>query len=112
MKFKTTKKAVLSGYNNVISVQYSGLESLLNLYSPIAYTTRVEGWGADIYDMGGGTAIVTGYSPFGTHKASYELCTEIDSRASDVWHDHSLTFDEQKSQIEKLTREFITRVLS
>ena len=64
MKFKTTRKAIKQGYENVIQVPYCGLQNLLRCESPIAYTTRAEGWGADIYDFGN-TAIVTGYAPFG-----------------------------------------------
>ena len=64
MKFRTTQKAIKQGYNNVISVPYCALQSLLRCEDPIAYTTRVEGWGADVYAFGD-TAIVTGYAPFG-----------------------------------------------
>lgn len=72
MKFKTTQKAIKSGYSTIICVPYCGLQSLLHYESPIAYTTRREGWAADIYDMGGGVAIVTGYAPFGNIRPDYE----------------------------------------
>jgi hypothetical protein len=45
MKFKTTQKAIKQGYINIIKVSYCGLQSLLRCESPIAYTTRAEGWG-------------------------------------------------------------------
>lgn len=65
MKFKTTQKEIRANYNKIICVPYCGLQILLNYESPVAYTVRREGWAADIYDMGGGIAIVTGYAPFG-----------------------------------------------
>ena len=65
MKFKTTQKEIKANYNTIICVPYCGLQNLLNYESPVAYTVRREGWAADIYDMGGGVAIVTGYAPFG-----------------------------------------------
>lgn len=73
MKFKTTQKAIWANYNKIICVPYCGLQNLLNYESPVAYTVRREGWAADIYDMGGGVAIVTGYAPFGNIRPSYEL---------------------------------------
>lgn len=63
MKFKTTQKAIKANYNTIICVPYCGLQTLLNYESPVAYTVRREGWAADIYDMCGGVAIVTGYAP-------------------------------------------------
>lgn len=81
MKYKTTRKEIMSGYKNVISVSYCGLQNLLHYKSPIAYTTRREGWGADIYDVGNNTAIVTGYAPFGNIRADYETCQRFERQA-------------------------------
>lgn len=63
MKFKTTQKEIRANYNKIICVPFCGLQNLLNYEIPVAYTVRREGWAADIYDMGGGVAIVTGYAP-------------------------------------------------
>ena len=73
MKFKTTQKEIRANYNEIICVPYCGLQNLLNYESPVAYTARREGWGADIYDMGGGVAIVTGYCLLYTSDAADEL---------------------------------------
>lgn len=72
-KFKTTQKAIKASYSTIISVPYCKLQSLLSYESPVAYTVRREGWAADVYDMGGGVAIATGYAPFGNVRPSYEL---------------------------------------
>lgn len=53
MKFRTTKKAIMANYGNVIKVDYCDLQNLLKYESPIAYTAGVYGWNADIYDFGG-----------------------------------------------------------
>lgn len=50
-------------YDTIVSIPYCGLQSLLSYESPVAYTVRREGWAADVYDMGGGVASVTGYAP-------------------------------------------------
>lgn len=81
MKFKTTQKAIKANYNTIICVPYCGLQNLLNYESPVAYTERREGWAADIYDMGGGVAIVTGYAPFGNVRPSYELRERYETQA-------------------------------
>ena len=50
MKFKTTQKAIKANYTNIICVGYCDLQHLLTYKTPIAYTVRREGWGADIYE--------------------------------------------------------------
>lgn len=64
MKYKATRKAVMNGYAHVIYTGYCGLTETLSNIAPVAYTTGVNGWNADVYDFGA-YAIVTGYRPFG-----------------------------------------------
>ena len=80
MKYHTTKKAVMNGYYKVIKVPYCALQHLLNHEHEIAYTTRVEGWGSDIYQFGS-VAISTGYAPFGNVTPSYEINKKYDDMA-------------------------------
>ena len=116
MKFRTTKKAVMSHNAAIIKVSYCGLQTLLNYESPDAYTTRREGWGADIYDMShirNGVVIVTGYAPFGNYNASYDLCERFEERARNVLEKYRRSYDYKglKSELEKLQAEFIDEVL-
>lgn len=83
MKYKTTKKAVMERHVACVSVGYCNLQKLLNYVSPNAYTCGVYGWNADIYDVSGGYAIVTGYRPFGK-SASYELCQKYEKLADKI----------------------------
>jgi hypothetical protein len=85
MKFKTTKKAIRNGYYRIISVGYCNLQSLLNYEYPTAYSTRIEGWACDYYDIDG-VCICTGYSPIGSQNtwADYELCREYENKAKEV----------------------------
>ena len=39
MKFKTTRKAIVNGSPNIVSVGYCDLPTLLRNHSPIAYTS-------------------------------------------------------------------------
>ena len=110
MKFKTTQKEIRANYNKIICVPYCGLQILLNYESPVAYTVRREGWAADIYDMGGGVAIVTGYAPFGNIRPSYELQERYEKQAEKIRYNYSLAWEEQREQLKQLARAFIEEV--
>ena len=64
MSMKVTKKSVMENYK-CIKVGYCKLDNLTRHLTPIVHTEGVYGWNADIYDVGDGYAIVTGYRPFG-----------------------------------------------
>lgn len=110
MKFKTTQKEIRENYNKIICVPYCGLQTLLNYESPVAYTVRREGWAADIYDMGGGVAIVTGYAPFGNIRPSYELRERYETQAEKICYDYSLSYEQQRESLKGLARDFIKEV--
>ena len=110
MKFKTTQKAIKQGYKNVIRVPYCGLQNLLKCESPIAYTTRTEGWGADIYAFGN-TAIVTGYTPFGNIRPSYETNQRYEQRAREIT-DGIYNWEEKKALLDGLIKEYLQEVLN
>ena len=111
MKFKTTQKAIRANYNKIICVPYCGLQTLLNYENPVAYIVRREGWAADIYDMGGGVAIVTGYAPFGNIRPSYELCERYETQAEKIRYNYSLAWEEQRDALRELQRAFIEEVI-
>ena len=108
MKYRTTQKEIRSGFNTVIRVPYCGLQSVLKLESPIAYTVRREGWGADIYDVGNGVAIVTGYAPFGNYKPSYEVRQMYENLARRVLNGYP--YKEAKEELRHLIDDFIDEV--
>lgn len=110
MKFRTTQKEIRANYDKIICVPYCGLQNLLNYESPVAYTVRREGWAADIYDMGGGVAIVTGYAPFGKIRPSYELCKRYETQAEKIRYNYSLAWEEQKEQLREIARAFVEEV--
>lgn len=89
MKFHTTKKEINSGFRHVICVPYCDLEQLLQYESPSAYTTRTEGWGADVYIVGG-VAIATGYAPFGNIRPSHETNKKYNEMAQTLlWNERA-----------------------
>ena len=110
MKFRVTQKEIKANFAKIISVPYCSLQNLLCWESPIAYTARREGWAADIYDMGNGVAIVTGYAPFGNIRPAYELRERYEKQAESIRYDYSLSWTEQREQLNQLAKEFIAEV--
>ena len=110
MKFRVTQKEIKANFDKIVSVPYCGLQNLLNFESPVAYTARREGWAADIYDMGGGVAIVTGYAPFGNIRPTYEFRERYENRAASIRYNYSLSWTEQREKLQQLVNEFIAEV--
>lgn len=110
MKFKTTQKAIRANYNKIICVPYCGLQNLLNYENPIAYTSRREGWAADIYDMGGGVAIATGYAPFGNVRPGYDICRKYEKQAEKIRYNYALSYDRKRDMSKSLAKEFVKEV--
>lgn len=107
MKFRTTKKAIMNGYDTVICIGYCDLQHLLNYKSPVAYTARREGWGADIYDFGD-TAIVTGYAPFGTVRPDYSMVRAYEDKAKHILYSRcDYGHADLCSMLDELIAEFI-----
>lgn len=111
MKFKATKKIINDSFYTRLNVGYCNLQTLLSYESPIAYTVRREGWGADIYDVGSGAAIVTGYAPFGNIKPSYELCKKYEQRAEKIRYNYEIGWEQQKGKLKELICEFVREAL-
>lgn len=107
MKFKTTKRDVMNGFARVISVGYCDMQDLLRYKNPVAYTCGVYGWNADIYDMGAGTAIVTGYRPFGNVKMDYSIVREYEKTAGDIPYSD----DMREEKTNYLLKEALNKIL-
>ena len=108
MKPQVTRKSVNEGYVNVISVGYCNLYYLLRHEKPRAYTAGIYGWNADVYEFGG-TAVVTGYRPFGD-PVSRELIEKYESAAKEVF-DGGLPYEEEKEKLRALAREFVREAI-
>ena len=109
VKFKTTKKEIMAGYPYVIRIGYCELQNLLNYKNPIAYTTRTEGWGCDIYEVDQTTVIVTGYGPFGNIEPNYDLIKQYDKEAEKyIYECHSDT----PEHLDALLKEMVDKIIT
>lgn len=110
MKFRTSKKAVMNGYTHIIKVPYCNLQNMLNWENPVAYTCGGDGWHADVYEVGQGIAICTGYQPFGNVIPKYDTMKEFDNRAEEIRNEYNrshITDMERKHMIAALIRDFV-----
>ena len=102
MKHKTTRKAVVNGSTNIVSVGYCDLATLLRNHSPNAYTCGVYGWNFDVYEVYGLT-ICTGYR--GMPGRTANNVREYESRAREI-AESQWTDPEYREKLESLLREF------
>ena len=69
MKLKTTKKQIRENTRgNLYAVGYCDLQYLLRYESPFAYSSGINGWSCDYYELsvdGQRVIISTGYQPIG-----------------------------------------------
>ena len=86
MKTKTTKKAIMSAFENVIRVGYCEMQDALKWREPNFYTAGVFVWKADVYVIDDDTVIVTGYRPFGNMELSREVIDTLNKCAESITH--------------------------
>lgn len=110
MKFKTTQKNIKENYAAIISIGYCDAWYLLYFENPIAFTSGVYGWNADIYDVNN-VAIVTGYRPFGNIHVDYDIIREYNNRAKAIISDNSIEYENKKDLVNDLLLEFRSEAL-
>ena len=107
MKFRTTRKAIVSGTSpdSLFQCGYCDMQSLLTNHSPIAYTCGVYGWNFDVYSVNGLT-ITTGYRNTCGKRIDWDILRSYEKRASAVLYDYSVPYESRKESVEKLLSEF------
>lgn len=106
-KIKTTQKAIKKCFSKVIKVPYCGAHCLLQWTSADYYTTRAEGWAADIYDIDG-VAIVTGYQPFGGYSIDHKTLHRLERKAMAIWsYRNKWHYNRKKAEVKKLLNKAI-----
>lgn len=113
MKFRTTRKEIMNGFNHVLCVGYADLDSLLNLLSPVGYTCGRDGWNADVYDLAPvelyGWAIVSGYRPFGNLRVKHETAESYNKAAREIMN-NSPEWEKRQKLLTDLLKSFIQSV--
>lgn len=113
MKYKTTKKEVKSNYRSIIRLGAVELYYLLKFTEPVAYTSGVYGWNADIYDLGN-VAIVTGYRSFGNISPDYDIVEKYNKLGKEIYeekHNPSKDWNEEREEQEKRLNQLIQKFI-
>ena len=107
LKLKATKKTMRDGYRKIISIGYCDAEAILNYQNPIAYSTRVEGWACDYYDVNG-VLLSTGYSPLSNKntKDGYKVIREYNAKAREIIRSN-IDYEAKKEQVNKILLEMV-----
>lgn len=105
MKFKTTRKAIVSGTpaKRLVCAGYCELQNLLRNHEPVAFTRGVYGWNFDVFEVYGMT-ICTGYRNMPGRHANN--CTEYEKKALEIRDNYNVPWDDRMAQIEALLKEF------
>lgn len=113
MKFRTTRKEIMNGFNHVIKIGNCDAQTLLSALSPCAYTCNRDGWQSDIYDLASlelyGWAISTGYGPFGNVKSNRETVKAYEKTAREI-ADNNHNWETKKKLLTDLLNSFIQTV--
>ena len=110
MKYKTTAKAVRSGYRTILAISYCGAKNLLSFEYPKAYTCGVYGWNFDVYDVDG-VAICTGYRGMPkTVSFDYSLLESYEKEAEKLRYRKDLPRETIEKKIKALLRVFVSEV--
>ena len=109
MKFKATKKEMKENYSKIIKLGYCSAEGLLHYRSPIAYSTRAEGWACDYYQVGN-VLISTGYAPIGNIVPDYDIVEEYNNKAWTIINCYLTDYEKRKELVEDLLAGFMSAV--
>ena len=102
---KTTKEAIINRFPTIIkaSAGVCRLQHLLRFRKPVGcICDEYECWRSDVYDLGNGIAVVSGYEAFGNAKISDNTLLSLNAAAKAISENTSLSFDEAKAKIETL----------
>lgn len=87
--------------SQTIKLGYCELQSLLAQFSPIAYTSGMYGWNADIYQFGN-YYICTGYRPFGKINPDLKTVQKYNKKADKLRKkEYKGTFEQQYNKRKK-----------
>ena len=105
-KAEVTRKWIASNYT-CCGVGYCALQYLLWFQRKDFYTSGVYGWNFDAYTFGD-YCITTGYRNM-IHHVEAENVNEYDNKAREILKDSSLSYEEQKSKVNALLKQFLEK---
>jgi hypothetical protein len=107
MKLKTTKNQVKNNFNNILSLGYCDIQYLTHYKRPFAYSSGVNGWACDYYNIDG-VCLSTGYDPIGKN-VDYKLVLKYEAKAQKISLDYNLDYKIREKKVNKLLIEFVNK---
>ena len=102
---KMTKEEIINRFPTIIkaSAGVCRLQYLLRFRKPVGCICDEYGcWRSDVYDLGDGIAVVSGYEVFGNAKVSDNTLLSLNAAAKAISENISLSFDESREKTETL----------
>ena len=107
MKLKVSKKQINRKNETVLKVGYCDLQNLLYCKNPFAYSSGVNGWSCDYYDLGS-TIISTGYNATG-QTIDYNIIDRYEKEAEKLKKENT-SFLELEKKLDILIKKFVEEV--
>ena len=114
--FKVNRNVIKRGSDNIISLGYCELNSLLSFFNKLGYNSGVYGWNYDAYSFhsydNGRVVIVTGYRPLAGVRPSMELVKKYEEKTKKLRCDNSLSWEKKNDTAKIMVLDFIEEVLN
>ena len=105
MKLKTTNREIREKSFKIYAVGYCAAHELLSAFEPFAYTSGVNGWNADFYEIDGIT-LSTGYRPIG-EAVAWQYLENYENAAKAIRRSDLYNWEEKTEEIKKLAFAFV-----
>lgn len=113
MKIKMSMKQAHAGARKVYAVGYCGIQYLLYGKEPFAYNAGIYGWNNDsylIFSKRGTVVISTVYRNMQADHIPYDVMEKYEKQAENVWHDHTITYQEKVEKVNELLLEMLDKI--
>ncbi len=100
MKLKTTKTAIKNNFNKIVKIGYCDAQYLLNYKKPFGYSSGINGWACDYYEIGH-ICISTGYNPIGKN-LDYKILKQAEAEARSICLDFNKCYEAKENELNVL----------
>ena len=102
-----TNKEVRRVFDKVYSIGYGAMQFLLRFENRIGYNCGIYGWNYDVYSLGNGICICTGYRNMPGKTIPYELVQKYEKYASEILSEVCGKWDEKRKRMQVLIKDFL-----
>lgn len=106
-KYRVTKKEMKEKWGrNLVYIPDGSMQIFHRIISPVAYSTRTEGWACDYYEFSD-FCISEGYDPAGKRIMSYEDFRPYRESYDNIVGNYNLSYDDTIAKIKALLADFV-----